>query len=181
MAMPQAAPLSPTGLLALVVLVAQMSGLTLAMRASRTQSELYNVGVAVLLTELLKLGVCASFAFLRRWQTHGLQGALDARAAAEGLAWVFSTAGPIALPAVLFVLTQQVRRRPRARRLPQARLRAWHARPRCRWSRRSCPAAPQPSRKRERRGGAPRVPRPLTARAAPTPRFPRPPSHAPPS
>jgi hypothetical protein len=109
MSMPPSVPLSPTGLLALTVLVAQMSGLTLAMRASRTQSELYNVGVAVLLTELLKLGVCGSFAFARRWQAHGLQAALDTRAAAEGLAWVCSTAGPIALPAVLFVLTQQAR------------------------------------------------------------------------
>jgi len=101
------ASFSPIGLVALAVLVAQMSGLTLAMRASRTQGQLYSVSAAVLLTEGLKLAVCVAFAVARRAQALG-GGGLSCAAAWEGVAWVASTAAPIALPALLFVATQQL-------------------------------------------------------------------------
>jgi hypothetical protein len=105
--MAKAPAMTPIGAVALAVLVAQMSGLTLAMRASRTQGELYNVSAAVLLTEGLKLLACVAFAAARRVYTHGLVHALRGSTAAEA-AWVARTAGPIALPAVLFVVTQQL-------------------------------------------------------------------------
>jgi hypothetical protein len=66
------------------------------MHASRTQSTgLYLVSAAVLLTELLKLAACLSFAAARSAPR------LTLRYAADGAAFVARTALPVALPAVL--------------------------------------------------------------------------------
>ena len=90
------------GAVSLGVLVLQMSGLTLAMHASRQGGELYSVSAAVLLTELLKLALCLSYAAGRTGAS------LSVRVVCDGAQWVLSTAWPLALPSLLFVAVQQL-------------------------------------------------------------------------
>ena len=59
--------------------------------------------LAVFLTELLKLAACLLFAAGRSFP-----GSLSPRFVADGLAYVSATAGPLALPSLLFILSQQL-------------------------------------------------------------------------
>ena len=95
--------MTPVGLLALVTLVLQMSGLTLCMHASRTHGgALYSVSAAVFLTELLKLALCCAFAAGRTART------LSVPFVVEQLLYVLRSALPLAMPSALFVATQQL-------------------------------------------------------------------------
>lgn len=99
--------MTPIGLVALVTLVLQMSGLTLCMHASRAHGgALYSVSAAVFLTELLKLALCVAFAAGRAYVQAG--SVAHVHGVALGLLRVAHTALPLALPAALFVATQQL-------------------------------------------------------------------------
>ena len=105
--------MTPIGLVALVTLVLQMSGLTLCMHASRAHGgALYSVSAAVFLTELLKLALCCAFAAGRAYMGAGgvshVHGGGGGGGVALSLLRVAHTALPLALPAALFVATQQL-------------------------------------------------------------------------